>query len=62
MEALSKLLEILKSLAPFLIGFFVAKQDTKIDNLEAKIETIEKFEEIDTLEVKKDDAYDGLFK
>lgn len=60
MEAISKLLELLKQLAPFIMGLFVAKQDSKIDKLEEENETLKKYDEIDNTIV--NDVYDtGMF-
>jgi hypothetical protein len=60
MELLSKVLELIKQLAPFITGFFIAKQDTKIDKLEEEVETLKEFDKIDSTIV--NDVYDsGMF-
>jgi hypothetical protein len=60
MEALSKLLELIKQLVPFITGFFIAKQDSKIDKLEEEVETLKEFDKIDNTIV--NNVYDsGMF-
>lgn len=56
-ELITKILDLFRELLPMVIGWFGAKQDSKIDDLKNKVETIEKFEKIDNIEVKKEDLY-----
>jgi hypothetical protein len=59
-EALNKILEILKGLFPFIVGYFGAKQDSKIERLESENETLKEYDKIDNSIV--NDVYDsGMF-
>jgi len=49
-ELITKILDLFRELLPLVIGWFSAKQDSKIDDLKNKVETIEKYEKIDNLE------------
>lgn len=57
MEIINRILDMIKELYPFVMGYFSAKQDSKIDDLENKVDTIEKFKKIDNIEIKKEDLY-----
>ena len=60
MEALNKILEILKGLFPFVVGYFGAKQDSKIERLESENEILKEYDKIDNIVV--DDVYNtGMF-
>lgn len=60
MEALSKILDILKGLFPFVVGYFGAKQDSKIERLESENEKLKEYDKIDNIIV--DDVYNaGMF-
>ena len=56
-ELITKILDLFRELLPMVIGWFSAKQDSKIDDLKNKVETIEKYEKIDNIEIKKEDLY-----
>lgn len=60
MEAISKIIELIKQLLPIFIGWFSAKQDSKIEKLESENETLKEYKKIDDSIV--DDVYDsGMF-
>lgn len=54
MEIVNKILDILKSITPYLIGWLGAKQDTKIDKLEGENEKLKDYSEIDNKPVDVD--------
>jgi len=59
-EVLNKILDILKGLFPFIIGYFGAKQDSKIEKLEIENEALKEYKKIDDSIV--NDVYDsGMF-
>jgi len=59
-EVLNKILDILKGLFPFVIGYLGAKSDTKIDNLEVENEKLKEYKKIDDTII--NDVYDsGMF-
>lgn len=61
MEAISKIIELIKQLLPMFIGWFSAKQDSKIEKLESENETLKEYDKIDNTVV--DDVYNtGMFK
>lgn len=62
MEVLNKLLDLLSKLLPAITGWFIAKQDSKIDGLKEENETLIKYNEIDNEPVSSDDAYTGMLK
>jgi hypothetical protein len=60
-EAISKIIELIKQLLPMFIGWFSAKQDSKIEKLESENETLKEYDKIDNTVV--DDVYNtGMFK
>lgn len=60
MEAISKIIELIKQLLPMVIGWFSAKQDSKIEKLESENETLKEYDKIDNIIV--DDVYNtGMF-
>lgn len=61
-ELANKLIDILKSIAPALFGWFVAKQDSKIEKLEKENETLKRYDEIDNKQYARDDIYDKLLE
>ena len=60
MEVLNKILDILKGLFPFVIGYLGAKQDSKIDDLKEENETLKEYNKIDDSTISTNDAYDGM--
>lgn len=62
MEVLNKILDIIKGLFPFVIGYLGAKQDSKIDDLKVENEKLKEYNKIDDSVVSVDDAYDGMSK
>ena len=60
-DLLNKILELLKDIAPIVVGWFSAKQDSKIEKLESENETLKEYDKIDNTIV--NDVYDsGMFK
>jgi hypothetical protein len=59
-EVLNKILDILKGLFPFVIGYLGAKQDSKIDDLKEENETLKEYNKIDDSTISTNDAYDGM--
>lgn len=62
MEVINKLLDLLSKLLPAITGWFIAKQDSKIEVLKEENETLIKYNEIDSKPTTSDDAYAGLLK
>jgi len=59
-ELLNKIIDILRGLFPFIIGYLGAKQDSKIEKLESENETLKEYDKIDNSIV--NDVYDsGMF-
>lgn len=61
-EIINKVIDILKSITPFIMGWLGAKADAKIDKLEDENEQLKKYNEIDNKPVSSDDAYAGMLK
>jgi len=61
-EALNKILDIIKGLFPYIVGYFTAKQDSKIDDLKVENEKLKEYNKIDDSVVSTNDAYDGMSK
>lgn len=53
-ELVTKIIELFKELYPFVVGYFSAKRDTKIDNLKEENEKLKSFNEIDNKPVNVD--------
>lgn len=53
-----KLIEILKNLLSFVGGYFTAKREEKIDNLEKELDIKEKQEEIKKEVLTREEVYD----
>lgn len=53
-----KLIEILKNLLSFIGGYFTAKREEKIDNLEKELDIKEKQEEIKKEVLTREEVYD----
>ena len=53
-ELVTKIIELFKELYPFIVGYFSAKQDTKIDILKEENEKLKEFNEIDNKPVNVD--------
>lgn len=62
LELINKFIDILEKIAPFIMGYFTAKQDTKIHDLKEENETLKQYEDIDNKYIDVDVAYNGMFK
>ena len=58
---ITKIIDFLKELIPIVTGWFMAKQDSKIEQLKEENETLKEYTEIDNKSISVDTAYDGLF-
>ena len=59
METINKIIELIRELLPTFIGWFVAKQDNKIDVLKEENEKLKEWKEIDEKIINDTDIYDS---
>jgi hypothetical protein len=58
-ELLNKIIDTLKGLFPYVVGYLMAKNDSKIDDLKSENEKLKEWKEIDEKIIKDSDIYDS---
>ena len=61
-ELLNKIIDTLRGLFPYVVGYLTAKQESKIDDLKVENEKLKEYNKIDDSVVSVNDAYDGMSK